>query len=215
MDNHKYKTYYLIHTLLIIFVLKIFTEIIRLLSNNLRGLDYIVKKIGTLDGIFKQGAVEWYPQLDNFLNLIILILFFIFLINLEKFKKKSILNKKIIIITTILSSFIFSSNILMNDYRGWDLFLYCELNPAYVGENPYLNNINGLTAVYSPLIWNLIHSFCKVTFFNSFVFSYFIWIYTGISFFVSLELENQVQMLKIYVLISRLFCRFLDQITVA
>ena len=185
MNSYKHKSNFLyaLHTVIIILFLKIFTELMRFLSTKFEFLDNFIFKIGKIDGIFRQASKSWYPQLDNLFNLLILIIFFVFLINKKQFNKNLKIDINLIIMTTFLSVFVFSSNILVNEYRGWDLALYCEINPIYINKNPYLIDVNGLTAVYSPLIWNIIYSVCKYSIFNNLIFPYYIWIYTGISFF--------------------------------
>ena len=186
MNIFKYKNtfIYVLHTVIIILFLKIFTELISFLSTKLKLIDRLILKIGKIDGVYSQASTTWYPQLDNLINLIFLILFFIILVNKKRFNKNLKIDKKLIALTTFFSVIVFSSNILVNEYRGWDLVLYCEINPTYVNENPYLIDINGLTAVYSPLIWNFIYSICKSSFFNNVILTYYIWLYTGVSFFL-------------------------------
>ena len=89
MNNYKDKSnfLYLLHTVIIILFLKIFTELISFLSTKFQFLDNFIFKIGKIDGVFRQASKSWYPQLDNLFNLFILIIFFVFLINKKQFNK--------------------------------------------------------------------------------------------------------------------------------
>ena len=157
MILNKVKIPYIFVSLLSVIVLKIFTEVLKLIVNNNVFINSLVQKIGSLNGIYTQSATNWNPTLDKLINLFILVL--LFFIKNFKYKENKPLPPVLIILTFVLGSLIFSSNILINDYRGWDLFLYCEINPRYVDSNPYLKDINGLTSVYSPIVWDFYTKF--------------------------------------------------------
>ena len=95
MNIFKYKNtfIYVLHTVIIILFLKIFTELISFLSTKLKLIDSLVLKIGKIDGVYSQASTTWYPQLDNLINLIFLILFFIILVNKKRFNKNLKIDK--------------------------------------------------------------------------------------------------------------------------
>ncbi len=173
-----------------VFALKIFTDALKLATKNFEAVNSVVNKIGNLNGIYTQSAATWNPNLDKSINFGFLIIFFI-LIKSSKYKRNNDLSIKLIFLTFILGAVIFSSNILTNEYRGWDLFLYCEISPIYNGTNPYLIDKNGLTSVYSPLVWNILYTICNVELVNTIVYSYYIWIYTGLGVYIFLLIRNQ------------------------
>ena len=190
MILNKVKIPYIFVSLLSVIVLKIFTEVLKLIVNNNVFINSLVQKIGSLNGIYTQSATNWNPTLDKLINLFILVLLF-FLLKNFKYKENKPLPPVLIILTFVLGSLIFSSNILTNEYRGWDLFLYCEISPIYDETNPYLIDKNGLTSVYSPLVWNVLYAICNVELVNKIVYSYYIWIYTGFGVYIFFLIRNQ------------------------
>ena len=190
MILNKIKLPYIFVSLLSVVVLKIFTEVLKLIVNNNVFINSLVQKIGSLNGIYTQSATNWNPTLDKLINLFILVLLFFLLKNFN-YKENKPLPPVLIILTFVLGSLIFSSNILINDYRGWDLFLYCEINPRYVDSNPYLKDINGLTSVYSPIVWDFLYKICNIGLVNKIIYSYYIWVYTGFGILIIFLIRNQ------------------------
>ena len=103
-----------------VFALKIFTDALGLVTKNFEAVNSVINKIGNLNGIYTQSAAAWNPNLDKSINLAFLIILFI-LIKSSNYKRNSDLSPKLIL-TFTLGAVIFSSNILTNEYRGWDLF---------------------------------------------------------------------------------------------
>ncbi len=186
----KLKLNYFLVTSFSVMLIKLFTDILKL---NVKSNDFvktIVTKIGNLNGIYTQSATNWNPSLDKLINFAILMILF-FLMKNFVFKNNKTLSPMLISLTLILGLVIFSSNILTNDYRGWDLFLYCEISPKYDGSNPYLKDINGLTSVYSPLVWNILYKVCNIDLINKIIYSYYIWLYTGFGILTIFLIRNQ------------------------
>lgn len=181
---------YLFVSSISVFALKIFTDSLRIATKNFETVNYVIKKIGSLNGIYTQSAVTWNPNLDKLINFAFLIILF-FLIKNSNYKRNNDLPITFIYLTLALGAIIFSSNILTNEYRGWDIFLYCEISPIYDGANPYLIDINGLTSVYTPLVWDIIYSICNIEIVNKIVYSYFIWIYTGFGIYIFFLIRHQ------------------------
>lgn len=181
---------YLFVSSISVFALKIFTDSLRIATKNFEIVNYVIKKIGSLNGIYTQSAVTWNPYLDKLINFAFLIILF-FLIKNSNYKRNNDLPITFIYLTLALGAIIFSSNILTNEYRGWDIFLYCEISPIYDGANPYLIDINGLTSVYTPLVWDIIYSICNIEIVNKIVYSYFIWIYTGFGVYIFFLIRDQ------------------------
>lgn len=181
---------FLILTLLSILFLKLNTEILKIVSANNESVELIVKKIGSISGVYTQAASEWNPSLDSFLNILLLI-FLLYFITRNINTKKKFLTSQTIVLTFALGVIIFSSNIITNQYRGLDLFLYCEINPIYVDSNPYLKNIGGLTAVYPPMFWDLIYRACGIEVIRELIYSYYIWIYTACGIYIMFLIRNK------------------------
>jgi len=181
---------YLFLASLSVFALKIFTNALKIASENSETVNSVITKIGKLNGIYTQSATDWYPNLDKLINFAFLIILFI-LIKRSNYKRHNSLSPKLIILTLILGTVIFSSNILTNEYRGWDIFLYCEISPIYDGTNPYLVDKNGLTSVYSPFVWNILYVICNLELVNMIIYQYYIWIYTGLGVYIFFLIRNQ------------------------
>ena len=181
---------YLFVTFISISTLKIFTDALKLATKYSEAVNSVINKIGYLNGIYTQSAATWNPNLDKFINFAFLIILFI-LIKSFNYKVNKSLSPMLIFLTFILGIVIFSSNILTNEYRGWDLFFYCEINPIYDGTNPYLKEKYGFTSVYSPLLWNILYTICNVELFNKIIYSYYIWIYTGFGVYIFFLIRNQ------------------------
>ena len=178
----------LISLIVCILCLKIFLEIIKFLSNQFSGIKKAIETIGGLEGVYSQPAINWYPNIDLYINIIFIGLLILFLRKYSHQNKN--LSKNLVVTTLFIGSILFVSNLITNEYRGIDLFLYCELDPIYRGENPYLNSLNGLTAVYSPIIWKGIYSICNINFLNKVIYSNYVWFYLGFSFFFISHIRN-------------------------
>lgn len=184
--NLKIHLHYFIITFLSLFFLKFVTELVKYVSNYEFFLN-VITNIGSLNGIYSISAIDWYPQVDNFVNLLIICVFLICFFQLSKIDQTKPINKVLLFFTLFLGCIVFASNILINEYRGWDLFLYCELSPVYNDINPYLKEINGLTSVYSPVVWSVLFKICNLNIFYNLILKNFIWIFTGIGiFFITL-----------------------------
>ena len=181
---------YLVVTSISVVALKMFTEVLKLTAKNSDTVNSVINKIGNLNGIYTQSAANWNPSLDKLINFVILIILLFLIKNLIFIENKS-LPLVLIFSTLLLGSVIFSSNILTNNYRGWDLFLYCEISPIYDGTNPYIKDKNGLTSVYSPLVWNFLYTICNIGLINKIIYSYYIWIYTGLGIYIFFLIRNQ------------------------
>ena len=78
MILNKIKLPYIFVSLLSVVVLKIFTEVLKLIVNNNVFINSLVQKIGSLNGIYTQSATNWNPTLDKLINLFILVLLFFY-----------------------------------------------------------------------------------------------------------------------------------------
>ena len=78
MILNKIKLPYIFVSLLSVIVLKIFTEVLKLIVNNNVFINSLVQKIGSLNGIYTQSATNWNPTLDKLINLFILVLLFFY-----------------------------------------------------------------------------------------------------------------------------------------
>ena len=194
--NLKLHFHYFISTFLSLIFLKLVTELVKYVSNYEFFLN-VITNIGSLNGIYSIPAVNWYPQVDNFVNLLIICAFLISFFQLKKINQTKPINEILLFFTLFLSCIVFASNLLINEYRGWDLFLYCELSPVYNDMNPYLKEINGLTSVYSPVVWNVLFNVCKLNIFYNLILKNFIWIFTGIGIFFITLIRELTQLLEI------------------
>ena len=61
MILNKVKIPYIFVSLLSVIVLKIFTEVLKLIVNNNVFINSLVQKIGSLNGIYTQSATNWNP----------------------------------------------------------------------------------------------------------------------------------------------------------
>lgn len=111
----------LISVIVCILCLKIFLEIIKFLSNQFSGIKKAIETIGGLEGVYSQPAINWYPNIDLYINIIFIGLLILFLRKYSHQNKN--LSKNLVVTTLFIGSIIFVSNLITNEYRGIDLFL--------------------------------------------------------------------------------------------
>ena len=135
--------------------------------------------LGTADGIFKKAASEFNPFLDYFIVIIYsLILYYLYKHN-YLFENNYL--KKLLYLSTLLLIFLnISSTIVFQEYRGWDLSLYCVTDIASDVKNNNLNIYNfeyqKIKPGLSPAIWILYNKICNLNLFGFTYLDNYYWI---------------------------------------
>lgn len=173
-------------SLLSIIILKLTTVFIKqfFLESN------FLINLGTANGIFKKAASEFNPFLDYFIVIIYSFILYYLYKNNHVFQNKNL--KNILYLATLLLILLnISSTIVFQEYRGWDLSLYCVTDVASDLKNNNLNIYNfeyqKIKPGLSPAIWVIYNKICN---FNLLGFTYlqnyyWIQIFTGITLVIN------------------------------
>lgn len=161
----------LVFSLLSILSLKLMTYIVSLLNFN------FLIKIGTGYEIFNNPAFE-YPLLKDIRNLIFYVLC---LLILHKFGYLFLYSDKFKYLTAILGITVAATTIVFQEYKGWDLNLYCQADPIgnVLNENfnIYETEYKGIKPGLSPFVWVSLNKICNFTFFGISYSSHFYWVF--------------------------------------
>lgn len=150
-------------------IVKVLTFIIKTYFPN----NEILKNIGTANGIFKKAASDF----DYSVDYLIMTLYLVLLVVLYKYDKliqKKYIKNVIYIATIFLTFLTIATAIVFQEYRGWDLSLYCVTE---VSDDIYNTEVNIYDFKYqkirpglSPIIWLYYNKICN---YNILGFSYF------------------------------------------
>ena len=159
---------YTISTVYVVIV-KIWTVIIKTYFPN----NEILKNIGTANGIFKKAASDFDYSVD-YLIVIVYVMLLIVLYKYEKLIQKKYVKNAIYISTIFLTFLTIATAIVFQEYRGWDLSLYCVTEISKDIYNPEINiydfKYQKIRPGLSPLVWLYYNKICN---FNILGFSYF------------------------------------------
>ena len=162
-----------IYPLLISFAYVVF---IKLFSTFLKGYfidsNFLIN-IGTANGIFRKAASNF----DVFLDYSILFLYGVllyFLYKNEEVLKVTKTKNIIYILTFIFVSLNITTLIVFQEYRGWDLSLYCVTDVSSSLQDSSINiydyEYQKIKPGLSPIVWLIYNKFCNLQLFG---FSYF------------------------------------------
>lgn len=176
----------LVFSLLSILFLKLMTNIVSLLNFN------FLIKIGTGYEIFNNPAFE-YPILKDLRNLIIYLLC---LLISHKFGHLFLYNDKFKYLTAILGITVAATTIVFQEYKGWDLNLYCQNDPISSVLNENLNiyetEYKDIRPGLSPIVWVSLNKICNFTIFGISYPSHFYWVFIfGVLFSIKQGLVNK------------------------
>ena len=115
-------------------IVKILTFIIKTYFPN----NEILKNIGTANGIFKKAASDFDYSVD-YLIVIVYVMLLIVLYKYEKLIQKKYVKNAIHISTIFLTFLTIATAIVFQEYRGWDLSLYCVTEISKDIYNPEIN----------------------------------------------------------------------------
>tara|TARA_B100000287_G_scaffold333477_2_gene318645 strand:- start:802 stop:2088 length:1287 start_codon:yes stop_codon:yes gene_type:complete len=193
-----------IYPLLISFAYVVF---IKLFSTFLKGYfidsNFLIN-IGTANGIFRKAASNF----DVFLDYSILFLYGVllyFLYKNEEVLKVTKTKNIIYILTFIFVSLNITTLIVFQEYRGWDLSLYCVTDVSSSLQDSSINiydyEYQKIKPGLSPIVWLIYNKFCNLQLFGFSYFNNYFWLqmfvgtalvgkYLNFSYFESLILST-------------------------
>ena len=153
-----------IYPLLISFMYVVF---IKLFSTFLKGYfidSKILSNIGTANGIFKKAASNFNVFLDYSILILYVILLY-FLYKNEEVLRGTKTKNIIYILTFIFVSLNITTLIVFQEYRGWDLSLYCinDISNSLqdLSVNIYDFEYQKIKPGLSPAVWLIHNKFCS------------------------------------------------------
>ena len=193
-----------IYPLLMSFMYVVF---IKLFSTFLKGYfidsNFLIN-IGTANGIFRKAASNF----DVFLDYSILFLYGVllyFLYKNEEVLKVTKTKNIIYILTFIFVSLNITTLIVFQEYRGWDLSLYCVTDVSSSLQDSSINiydyEYQKIKPGLSPIVWLIYNKFCNLQLFGFSYFNNYFWLqmfvgtalvgkYLNFSYFESLILST-------------------------
>ncbi len=160
--------------------------------------------IGTANGIFRKAASNF----DVFLDYSILFLYGVllyFLYKNEEVLKVTKTKNIIYILTFIFVSLNITTLIVFQEYRGWDLSLYCVTDVSSSLQDSSINiydyEYQKIKPGLSPIVWLIYNKFCNLQLFGFSYFNNYFWLqmfvgtalvgkYLNFSYFESLILST-------------------------
>ena len=158
IKNTKYSAFFIASTF--IFFIKLLTILIKKYFFN----SELLQNIGTANGIFSKAASDF----PNFLDYMIVIAYTVLLIAVYKFDwvlKHQYIKNVIYFSCFILSLLTISTSIVFQEYRGWDLSLYCVTDISESirdqNQNIYDFEYQKIKPGLSPFIWLIYNKICN------------------------------------------------------
>ena len=193
-----------IYPILISFMYVVF---IKLFSTFLKGYfidSKILSNIGTANGIFKKAASNFNVFLDYSILILYVVLLY-FLYKNEEVLRGTKTKNIIYILTFIFVSLNITTLIVFQEYRGWDLSLYCinDISNSLqdLSVNIYDFEYQKIKPGLSPAVWLIHNKFCNLELFGFSYFNSYFWLqmlvgtalvfkYLNFSYFESLILST-------------------------